>query len=86
MVAGAELVALYEASDDDNDDAKALQRAKYILESGDDICCLQLRPAKDSLVVHKSTATTTTTTTGTRKKKEEKEDEHDDDAEDVCRE
>ncbi len=61
MVAGAELVALYKASDDDNDDAKALQRAKYILESGDDICCLQLRPAKDSLVWELRASTVTRT-------------------------
>jgi hypothetical protein len=49
MAVGAKLVALYEASDDNNDDdAKALQRAKYVLESGDDSCCLSLRPANDS--------------------------------------
>ena len=48
MAAGAKLVALYEASDDD-DDAKAFQRAKDVLESGDYCCCcFTLRHANDS--------------------------------------
>ena len=48
MAVGAKLVALYEASDDDDDDAKSLHCEKYVLESSDDGCCLQLRPANDS--------------------------------------
>ena len=68
IAGGAKLVALYEASDDD--DAKAIWRAKDVLESGDDRCCFTIASRKrlgkklTSLnVCQKATTTTTTATT-----------------------